>query len=313
MVVSAAVLLATARGAAAEGARLTVLEEPTVEAATVRLGAIARLEGPAAEGLADVALASAPAAGSVRMLDGAAILATLRAAGLDEDRVTYTIPPAVRVRRAAQEVGAVAVRQLVESAVAAALGGGAADAVVRAVDYPAPLLLPRGDWQGRVIVPAGVPLAGRTRLEIEFAVDAQVVRTVSVSADIGRYGPVVVIKRPAARGEILDAADLVVDRQDLSMLPRDVLSDPLDAVGRAPRAPLLPFAPLRRADLTVAAMVKRGDVVLLVAERGGLRITTPGEVRADAGRGEPVRVVNRATRKEVLGRVLDASTVTVDF
>jgi len=154
---------------------------------------------------------------------------------------------------------------------------------------------------------------GRTRLQVDFTVGEQAARSVWVTADIARFGPVVVIKRPVARGDILDAADLVVDRQDLSLLPRDVLTDPVDALGRAPRGPLLAFAPLRHADLTAAAMVHRGDVVLLVAERGGLRITTPGEVRADAGRGDPVHVVNRSTHKEVLGRVLDASTVTVDF
>src|SRR5262249_2715604 len=99
-----AALVATARGGAAtDGARVTVFDEATVDAPTVRLGAIARLEGAAAEALGEVALAGAPAAGGERLLDGAGILAALRAAGGDDAAGTYTDPPARRVRGAAPE------------------------------------------------------------------------------------------------------------------------------------------------------------------------------------------------------------------
>ena len=46
---------------------------------------------------------------------------------------------------------------------------------------------------------------------------------------------------------------------------------------------------------------------------GVLRITAPGEVREDAAPGEAVRVVNRTSQKSLVGRVLDASTVAVEF
>jgi hypothetical protein len=36
-------------------------------------------------------------------------------------------------------------------------------------------------------------------------------------------------------------------------------------------------------------------------------------VKEDAGRGERVRIVNRASRKELIGRVRDAGTVVVEF
>ena len=69
----------------------------------------------------------------------------------------------------------------------------------------------------------------------------------------------------------------------------------------------------RRDQLANLPAVRRGDVAQLVAERGGLRITAPGEVKQDARRGESVRVVNRASQKELIGRVVDGSTIEVTF
>jgi flagellar basal body P-ring formation protein FlgA len=70
------------------------------------------------------------------------------------------------------------------------------------------------------------------------------------------------------------------------------------------RSDLIEFPPL----------VKRGDVVLVVAESGGLRITTLGMVKQREGRrGERIRVENIDSKKSLYGRVLDAKTVKVDF
>ena len=52
---------------------------------------------------------------------------------------------------------------------------------------------------------------------------------------------------------------------------------------------------------------------LLVVQRGGLRITAPGEAREDGARGAAVHVLNRTSHQEVIGRVQDPSTVVVDF
>ncbi|MFN8542732.1 MAG: flagellar basal body P-ring formation chaperone FlgA [Candidatus Binatia bacterium] len=241
------------------------------------------------------------------------MLEKLRRGGLDPAQVTYSIPPALRVRRASQEVTEAQVRRAIEEFLGAALGAGAGDAQVRAVELAGPVRLPLGRWQARVTVPPGVPVMGRTRLQIEFSIADRPVQSTWVTADIARFAPVVVVKRAVARGELLTADDVLVDRRDLSQVPRDVVTDPLDGAGRAARVPLLAYAPLRRSEIEAVAAVRRGDVVLLIAEGDGMRITAPGEVREDARQGDPVRVVNRMSRKEVVGHVVDAATVAVDF
>jgi len=310
------VLVAVGTAAAAGGAprgRVTVAAQATVHAPTIRLADIATLEGDDVAALGATGFGPAPTAGETRTLEGAAVLQALHREAGTLDNVTYTIPALVRVRRAAQDVSETAVRKVLEDFLAETLGTQAENAVLRTVELPGPIRIPEGAYRARVISPPGVPLLGRVRLQIEFMVDDRPAKSVWVTADIGLYGPVVVARRPIGRGERVGAADVTVARRDRSQFPGDVLGDAAEAEGLFARGAIAAASPIRRQDVAVPPVVHRGDVVLLVAQRAGLRITTPGEVREDAALSQSVRVVNRSSRKEVTGSVLDASTVVVDF
>ena len=305
-------LAATAHAVAVPG-KIVVAPEAVVAGDTVRLTDIASLDGDGARALGDVVLSTAPGAGESRTLDGAQVLAAITRAAGTLDGLTYRIPAQVRVRRATQDIGEPAVRQIVERFVGEMLGARAGDAVVRTIELPGRIQIPAGSYDARVVMPPGAPLLGRVRLQLELALDGKPVKRVWVTCDIGVYGPVVVAVHPVARGEELAADDLEVDRRDLSQVPRGTLSELREAVGRVARASIAPNAPLRQEQLQTPAAVHRGDAVVLIAERGALRITAPGEVREEGGIGDQVRVVNRMTKRELFGRVVDGSTVGVEF
>ncbi len=307
----AAALLAVA-GAVSAG-RITVAREATVSGASVRLGDIAALEGDDAEALAGVVIGISPGAGESRRLDGTTVLQALRRQGADLDRLAYAIPQSVVVRRATQDVDEAAVRQILDRYLTETITADGGDAALRAVELPGPIRIPAGEYTARVVLPPGAALVGRVRLQLEFALDGRPVKSVWVTADVSLFGSVVMARRPIARGETLGRDDLVVDRSDLSQLPRGVVARLDDAAGMVAKAPIPAYAPIRRVQIEPPATVHRGDVVLLVVEHAGLRITAPGEVREDAERGQQVRVVNRMTQKDLVGRVADASTVVVDF
>ena len=292
--------------------RISVPADVTAVGAVVRLGDVALLDGAAAE-FGDVSLGAAPAAGESRNLEGARVLDAVRRAGADLSEITYTIPATIRVRRASQDVSEAAVRQIIESFLAEALGAGAGDAVLRNVELPGAIRIPAGAYTARVVPPADRPLLGRVRLGVEFTVDDRPAKSIWVTADIGVYSSVVVATRAVGRGETLGAGDVAAERRDLSQLGRGIMTDPGEVAGRIARTPLVPYTPVRREQLDLPADVHRGDVVLLVAERGSMRITAPGEARDDATRGQQVHVLNRVSRKDLVGRVIDATTVGVDF
>ncbi len=204
-------------------------------------------------------------------------------------------------------------RGIVEDHLRTVLGAGADDAVLRALELPGVVRVPTGPYTTRVSTPRGTAMMGRVRLQVDFLVEERVVKTAWVTADVARFGDVAVPTRAVARGEVLAAGDVTVDRQDLSQLPRNLVTAPEDLVGMMARAPLLPWAPVRTEQVSRPTLVHRGDAVVIVAQRNGLRVTAPGEVRHDAGVGERVAVVNRGSGKALVGRLVDRDTVVVEF
>jgi flagella basal body P-ring formation protein FlgA len=146
---------------------------------------------------------------------------------------------------------------------------------------------------------------------VEILQHDHVVATVPVTAEVAVLEEVVVARRGIARGTVIGPNDVVRERRNVSTLPHGVLTRLEDAVGMEASASIAALTPLSPEQLAPPAVVRRGDVVLLIAETAGLRITTTGEVRQDAARGEQVRVLNVSSQTEVVGRALDGKTVSV--
>jgi flagella basal body P-ring formation protein FlgA len=60
-------------------------------------------------------------------------------------------------------------------------------------------------------------------------------------------------------------------------------------------------------------VVRKGDVVQVLAESAQLKITTQGVAQENGGVGQKIQVMNVASKKNVLARIIDAQTVKVDF
>ena len=60
--------------------------------------------------------------------------------------------------------------------------------------------------------------------------------------------------------------------------------------------------------LEKSPIVDRGDVVTILAESDGLRVTVPGRILERGYSGELVRVENIMSKKQVYARVTDHST-----
>jgi flagella basal body P-ring formation protein FlgA len=310
---AAGLLFAAVAVAPPQSDRIAVAPDSVVDGASVRLGDVAALEGERARGLSGLVLGPAPAPGESRSLAGSRVLAALQRELGALETVRYTIPALVRVRRASQDVPAEMLRETVERFLVEQLADGEREARLRSLEFPGVVRIPPGPFEARVVVPPGGVVVGRVRLQIELVQDGTPVRSVWITADVGLEGPVVIARRPIGRGETLRAEDLTVERREIPANGGDLVADPLEAEGRVARAALPALGPLRREQLTAPILVRRGDVVLLIAERGGLRLTVPADVRDEAAEGESVRVTNRVSKKDVVARVVDARTVRVDF
>lgn len=293
--------------------RIVVRGAATIDGDTVRLGDIADIEGEIGADLSTLEIGEAPAPGATRTWSGTAILERLRARGVDLAAVRYVIPPVVHIGRRAQEVSIATVRALVEEHLARQLEPMGPRARVRAVEVPTAVVLAPGRYETRIRSAREVALTGRAPLVVEFVQNGLPVATVNVTAQIDVFEDVYVARRGIARGAIIGSEDVVVEQRETSALPRGVVRGAADVIGMEARTAIGPLAPLRHDQLGVPAVVRRGDVVTLLVESSGLRISTKAEVREDAPHDGQVRVWNLGSGAEVVGRVVDARTVAVSF
>lgn len=108
-----------------------------------------------------------------------------------------------------------------------------------------------------------------------------------------------VLARPMAAGETITLSDITFEAVPYDRAPRDAIAEPADLLGRVARRPLPAGQPLRVSDIRPPAAFKRGEMVLLTYQDGGVRIVARGRALADAAIGEPARLVNLQSSRPV--------------
>jgi flagella basal body P-ring formation protein FlgA len=133
-----------------------------------------------------------------------------------------------------------------------------------------------------------------------------------------RYGgtvvetaPTTVLARALARGEIVKASDLTIERRPKAEIAAEAIRSADEAVGLAARQAMRTGQPLRRTDLSRPELVHRDDNVTLVFEVPGILLTTRGKAIDSGAEGDVISVLNPQSKRTVQGIVSGSGRVTV--
>lgn len=151
----------------------------------------------------------------------------------------------------------------------------------------------------------------RVRGELIVRVDGVVTGVVPLEARVQSLIAVPVPSRPIREGELLEPGLLVSGWVAEEALRADLVRETAEAIGREAARVLPAGRPIRISDLRAPRLVRKGEVVTLVYQRGPIEITTLGRALNDAGEGEPVRAVNLASERPVRGVVVGRKLVRV--
>jgi flagella basal body P-ring formation protein FlgA len=160
---------------------------------------------------------------------------------------------------------------------------------------------PKGDSPGKKFITATISVNGK-----EYS-------TVRMNGTVHFWGTVICLADSLPTDKIIATHDIEADFRDISMLGDDVIRNPEDAIGKKLKRSLQSGSLLYGKLLENPLLVKRGDLVTIVAENKSLRITTKGEVRTDGSLGETVRVKNLTSHRLLQARVIDEGLVQVDL
>jgi flagella basal body P-ring formation protein FlgA len=173
--------------------------------------------------------------------------------------------------------------------------------------------IPPGPYTLRLAAGAAGARGARRRIDVELVQEGGVVASVPVRLEVVANGPVVVLRRAVPRGAVLERDDVATEDRELTGLSGNLVTTATDAVGREARTALSAGTPLTVTALASPLLVRRGDVVTLIVETPGMRLSTPAEALEGGAAGAQIRIRNRKSQQELLGQVVERGIVLVQY
>ena len=172
---------------------------------------------------------------------------------------------------------------------------------------------PRGTLTCEIGLPAQAVRGGNVSGFMNFRAGGEEWKKIRFSARVDIYADVLVARHYLKKHQEIQREDIQVENRNIANLPPDLLTLEKEIVGKRTLLSVNRSEVLRESMVEIPPVVKKGDRVLLLVENAVFRITTVGEVKESGRRGDRVKLINLSSKKEVLGRVLDANTVQVDY
>jgi flagellar basal body P-ring formation protein FlgA len=154
---------------------------------------------------------------------------------------------------------------------------------------------------------------GYVRLVAIVSVDGITKIEVGLAGWVDVFDDVVCTTRRIKKGEIISEKEVRLARKNVSRLSARVLMDIKPTVGLMARRDIKEGTCLKEFMLEKNPLVERGDVVTILVDTGGIRVTVPGMILERGYQGDFVKIRNSMSRKTIYARIINNSTAIVEF
>jgi len=296
--------------------RVNISQKTQVDGEQILLGKIARIEGDDSlliDRLNGIVIGRAPLPGKTREIDPDLVERRLKQNQIDLDQLALRLPAKVIVERSSIEINPEKIKALVSEYITKNLINNMPDARIKEIQAAETLKLPGGHITYKVKPSSNSDMMGKIPFTVSFDVNGKFYKRVWATATVEIFTNVVVTLKPLGRHKPITEDDIQLQRMDLAKLPSDVITDPAVVLGQRTRRAIGSQTVLRSNLVEFPPLLKRGDVVVIIAETGGLKITALGKAQKKGRLGERIPVINFDSKKVLFARVLDANTVKIDF
>ncbi len=157
---------------------------------------------------------------------------------------------------------------------------------------------------------AGSRFAGKTTVHISCSGSAP--WTVFLSAHISLYANVIKTAQPLRRGHILQKSDLIMSEEDLGRLKYGFFTAPQHLTGKQLTRRLAQNSIIKANYIKAPTLVKRGELVSIIAENSGYSVKMTGTAMMDGARGDRIRVKNLSSKRIIEGIVKKSGVVSIN-
>jgi len=313
---TAPILMLNTSPAVAEMTTIRVPNQVEVENDEVFLGQIASIEGSDTQliqQLKQIIIGKAPAAGKTRQYEQRHLRKRLKQHRIDLAAIHLEVPQRILISRSYVEIDRSKIKKIVTDYIIQNIPQDNKVVRIKEIQVPERVILSKGRIAYKVSAPRSRQLMGNCSLTVDFSVNGHSQKRIWASAQVEVRGPVVVTRKPLGRYKPITEDDIVLQTMDLANLPSNVITNPEAVIGQRTKRAIGAQTPLRADVVELPPLVKRGDLVVIIVETNGLKITARGLVKKKGRLGERIPVVNVDSKKVLYARVIDSNTVKVDF
>ena len=295
---------------------IRVFKRAEIKGDKIQLGKISTISGGDSElikKLRAIVISKAPLPGRSRMIDEDYIKIRLKQNSIDLSQIRLLVPEKVEVYRGFIEIPKEKIEKVVLDFVYGIVPWDRDRIRIKKVRVSSNVVLPEGKVTYTIVPPKNMDLLGTTLLSVHFKVNGNFQKKVWATVNIEVLTEMVVTKRPLRRYQLITEDDIQLKEMDLAKVKSNVVNNYEEVLGKRTKRAIKANVVLRTDHIELPPLVKRGDVVSIIAESDGLMITALGEVRKRGCRGERIRVLNLDSKKGIYARVLDCNRVKVDF
>jgi len=136
--------------------------------------------------------------------------------------------------------------------------------------------------------------------------------TVYISAQIHLYGKIIHTATPLTRGHILKSSDLVSTEEDLSRVRYGYFTDTKNLIGKQLKRQLPQGRIIKANYVKSKTLVKRGELVSIVAENTGYSVKMTGTAMSSGALGDRIQVKNSSSKRVIEGTIKKAGVVSIN-
>jgi flagella basal body P-ring formation protein FlgA len=228
--------------------------------------------------------------------------------------VSLSGPETITITRDSREITHKEVEEILRQYIAKQAGQSGVKAEVKNIRYSGNILLPSTrNIEYDVIPSSNFHYVGTNYFFIVFKSNGRVLKKVKIEAETDMKVSIVYAARPIERGQTISENDIYLEEKDVSAVPQRVVFNPKEVIGKKAKRNIPASMMLRSNLVEYPSAVKKGDLVTILAQSGGLWISTKGEAVEDGIVGETIKVKNLRSKKIVGGTIVERGIVKVDF
>lgn len=296
----------------ASAVTITIPDQVTVSATTFTLADIATITGDDNDRiriLANCRLGSSPVPGSSMTLMPDVIAMRLAGNFIDLSNITWQLPAAIKITTASQTVSGTTLADLAVAAAKQRLSGYDSEVTASAIPDVA---LPVGTVDYLVDFPSGMRLGGPLTAVVTTMINNQPYSKIIVKLNVVIYKNIVVTACDLQPGDMITDMNLAVERRSVGQFS-SYYTDKNKVIGLVvKRDVFLPAGTVLNESLvSILQVIKRGNIVSIVAHSGTIEVATTGQALENGGVDQMIRVQNLQTKRILSAKVVDATTVEV--